>query len=200
MTAVPPPGDGEVCAVCERTEGLHWRWCNNHRPVARRQPGDEWDPYSPGWQNDPDAVSYQAAVAAAPPAQRHLVGWAVIPAAPSEPPADLHDDIYLPGDVVQPPPEAQQDDELARALTGEFGSDMSYTGTTAAAVAAFIAARPSADTETLAAEIHEAWEFQYDQCDHGTYNGGPSAGQPYAMCELTAARIIGRRAALDGER
>lgn len=45
----------------------------------------------------------------------------------------------------------------------------------------------------LAAEIHEAWEFQYDECDHGTYTGGPRHGEPYAMCELTAARIVERR-------
>jgi len=161
VTAVPPPGDGEVCAVCERTEGLHWRWCNNHRPVARRQPGDEWDPYSPGWQNDPDAVSYQAAVAAAPPAQRHLVGWAVIPAAPSEPPADLHDDIYLPGDVVQPPAEARQNDEreFVTALREMF--EPYVLGTVRpidwnAAAAQLLAARPSADTEMLRADLAKA--------------------------------------------
>ena len=48
----------------------------------------------------------------------------------------------------------------------------------------------------LAAEIHEAWEFQYDECDHGTYRGGHLNGEPYAMCEVTAARIVRRRAAL----
>lgn len=50
-------------------------------------------------------------------------------------------------------------------------------------------------TDSLAREIHEAWEFQYDQCDHGTYRGGHLNGEPYAMCELTAARIVRRRAA-----
>lgn len=49
--------------------------------------------------------------------------------------------------------------------------------------------------EQLAAEIHEAWEFQYDVCDHGTHRGGHLNGEPYAMCELTAARIVRRRAA-----
>lgn len=49
------------------------------------------------------------------------------------------------------------------------------------------------ETAALAAEIHEAWEFQYDECDHGTYTGGAQHGEPYAMCELTAARIIRRR-------
>lgn len=49
--------------------------------------------------------------------------------------------------------------------------------------------------ESLAAEIHEAWEFQYDQCDHGTYRGGYLNGKPYAMCEITAERIVRRRAA-----
>ena len=48
--------------------------------------------------------------------------------------------------------------------------------------------------ESLAAEIHEAWEFQYDQCDHGTYRGGYLNGKPYAMCEITAERIVRRRA------
>lgn len=50
-----------------------------------------------------------------------------------------------------------------------------------------------AKIEALAAEIHEAWEFQYDQCDHGNYTGGAMHGQPYAMCMITATRIISRR-------
>lgn len=50
-----------------------------------------------------------------------------------------------------------------------------------------------AEIETLAAEIHEAWEFQYDECTHGTYSG-PLEGTPYAMCEIFARRIIYRRA------
>lgn len=52
-----------------------------------------------------------------------------------------------------------------------------------------------ADTESLAAEIHEAWEFQYDQCDHGLYMGGHLHGEPYAMCRLSAERIVRRRLA-----
>lgn len=48
-------------------------------------------------------------------------------------------------------------------------------------------------TDHLTREIHEAWEFQYDQCDHGTYGGGPGHGQPYEMCRLSAERIIRRR-------
>lgn len=52
-----------------------------------------------------------------------------------------------------------------------------------------------ADADTLAAEIHEAWEFQYDECDHGTYSGGHLNGEPYAMCRLSAERIVRRRAA-----
>ena len=52
-----------------------------------------------------------------------------------------------------------------------------------------------ADTDSLAAEIHEAVEFQYDQCDHGTYHGGHMHGQPYQMCRINAERIVRRRAA-----
>lgn len=52
-----------------------------------------------------------------------------------------------------------------------------------------------ADADSLAAEIHEAWEFQYDQCDHGTYMGGHLNGEPYAMCRLSAERIVRRRLA-----
>ena len=44
----------------------------------------------------------------------------------------------------------------------------------------------------LAEALHAAFEWQYDQCSHGTYSGGPSHGQPYAMCDLFAGRLIGR--------
>lgn len=50
------------------------------------------------------------------------------------------------------------------------------------------------EIETLAAEIHEAWEYQYDECTHGHYSGGATHGEPYAMCEIFARRIIYRRA------
>lgn len=52
-----------------------------------------------------------------------------------------------------------------------------------------------AETDSLAAEIHEAVEFQYDQCDHGTYHGGHMHGEPYQMCRINAERIVRRRAA-----
>ena len=57
-----------------------------------------------------------------------------------------------------------------------------------------IDAEVEAQRVELAAEIHEAWEFQYDECDHGTYWGGHLSGEPYAMCEITASRIVRRRA------
>ena len=44
----------------------------------------------------------------------------------------------------------------------------------------------------LAAEIHDAWEYQYDECTHGTYSG-PLQGTPYAMCEIFARLIISKR-------
>lgn len=57
-----------------------------------------------------------------------------------------------------------------------------------------VEAKIQADTDSLAAEIHEAMEFQYDQCDHGTYHGGHLHGEPYQMCRITAERIVRRRA------
>lgn len=54
-------------------------------------------------------------------------------------------------------------------------------------------AKIQADTDSLAAEIHEAVEFQYDQCDHGTYHGGHMHGEPYQMCRINAERIVRRR-------
>lgn len=42
------------------------------------------------------------------------------------------------------------------------------------------------DRASLAEAIHHRNEFDYDQCDHGTYRGGPSHGEPYAMCERAA--------------
>ena len=31
--------------------------------------------------------------------------------------------------------------------------------------------------------VHRRNQFDYDECQHGTYSGGPSNGEPYAMCE-----------------
>lgn len=42
----------------------------------------------------------------------------------------------------------------------------------------------------LVAFIHSRNEFDYDECDHGTYNGGPSHGEKYAMCERQADALI----------
>lgn len=44
------------------------------------------------------------------------------------------------------------------------------------------------ERQLLAAAIHDRNEFDYDQCDHGTYQGGPSHGKPYAMCERAAGK------------
>ena len=49
------------------------------------------------------------------------------------------------------------------------------------------------EIESLAAEIHEAYTYQYDECDHGTYAGGAMHGEPYSMCRINAERIIRRR-------
>ena len=49
------------------------------------------------------------------------------------------------------------------------------------------------EIESLAAEIHEAYAYQYDECDHGTYVGGAMHGEPYSMCLINAERIIRRR-------
>lgn len=47
------------------------------------------------------------------------------------------------------------------------------------------------DFESLLAKgIHSAFEWQYSECDHGTYTGGPSDGEPYAMCEIFAHHIV----------
>ena len=49
------------------------------------------------------------------------------------------------------------------------------------------------EIESLASEIHEAYAYQYDECDHGTYAGGAMHGEPYSMCRINAERIIRRR-------
>lgn len=46
------------------------------------------------------------------------------------------------------------------------------------------------DPDQLAVLLHRAMEWQYDQCDHGRYTGGPNAGNPYAMCEILARRVM----------
>jgi hypothetical protein len=42
----------------------------------------------------------------------------------------------------------------------------------------------------LARSLHYAMQWQWDECLHGTYSGGPSHGQPYSMCEVFASRIF----------
>lgn len=46
-------------------------------------------------------------------------------------------------------------------------------------------------TRAAAKALHQAWDWQYDEfCDHGTYAGGPNNGEPYAMCEIIAPRVV----------
>jgi hypothetical protein len=38
--------------------------------------------------------------------------------------------------------------------------------------------------ELAGKEVHDYFEFQYGECnEHGLYSGGPSHGEPYALCE-----------------
>jgi len=53
-----------------------------------------------------------------------------------------------------------------------------------------IPSQPVYDEEKIAAHIHARAEFDADECDHGTYRGGPLDGQPYAMCERKAAALV----------
>ena len=46
------------------------------------------------------------------------------------------------------------------------------------------------DLATLTAWFHASNEFNYDDCQHGTYAGGPSHGEPYAMCERFARQLL----------
>lgn len=45
------------------------------------------------------------------------------------------------------------------------------------------------DVTRLADMIHRAMDYQYDECQHGTYSGGVSHGEPYRMCEIFARRV-----------
>ena len=45
--------------------------------------------------------------------------------------------------------------------------------------------------ENLARVIHNRFEFEYDECDHGITRGsGPNNGEPYAMCERWAGFLV----------
>ena len=46
------------------------------------------------------------------------------------------------------------------------------------------------EREALVNFMHRRNEFDYDECQHGTYSGGPSNGEPYAMCERQADALI----------
>ena len=47
-----------------------------------------------------------------------------------------------------------------------------------------------AEREAIKQAWHDAYEWQYDECDHGTYSGGPMHGQPYEMCRIQADRFL----------
>ena len=46
------------------------------------------------------------------------------------------------------------------------------------------------EREALVNFMHRRNKFDYDECQHGTYSGGPSNGEPYAMCERQADALI----------
>lgn len=52
--------------------------------------------------------------------------------------------------------------------------------------------RPTVTAEWLTEALHAAFEWQYDECDHGTYAGGSSNGEPYAMCAIFARFVADR--------
>ena len=52
------------------------------------------------------------------------------------------------------------------------------------------------DVEALRAWLHDRHLFDGDHCQHGTYTGGVSHGQPYAMCEREASALASALPAL----
>lgn len=44
--------------------------------------------------------------------------------------------------------------------------------------------------DRLARVLHDASEHYFDECYHDTYSGGMNHGEPYATCELLAARVL----------
>lgn len=70
----------------------------------------------------------------------------------------------------------------------------SHVGLINRLVAALEAAYPTttddSSRETLVAWWHARNEFDYDECQHGTYSGGPIHGEPYKMCERQADALL----------
>ncbi|MCI4659666.1 hypothetical protein [Cryobacterium zhongshanensis] len=89
-------------------------------------------------------------------------------------------------------------ENLRRLTDPASGADEIETKDALAWIDAAIAALESLPTsppgeterEALVARMHARNEFDYDECDHGTYTGGPSNGEPYAMCERQADSLI----------
>lgn len=46
------------------------------------------------------------------------------------------------------------------------------------------------DLAELTLFMHDRNRFDYDECQHGTYSGGASHGEPYAMCDRQARALI----------
>ena len=113
------------------------------------------------------------------------------------------------GNVSEIPIRSESDviEQAARAMADDWDPDRDpfllamfrdYANTLAAAgLLAHSHVTPAFTTEqeieSLASEIHEAYAYQYDECDHGTYAGGAMHGEPYSMCRINAERIIRRR-------
>ena len=68
----------------------------------------------------------------------------------------------------------------------EFGNGLNWQGKIRELADALESRPLAADREGLRDWLHSRHEFEYDECDHGTYRGGAMDGQPYAMCERWA--------------
>ena len=127
-----------------------------------------------------------------------LTGWIEVTVSPV-----VAQDTTTPADG----PDSDVIEQAARAMADDWDPDRDpfllamfrdYANTLAAAgLLARSHATPPFTTEqeieSLASEIHEAYAYQYDECDHGTYTGGAMHGEPYSMCRINAERIIRRR-------
>lgn len=66
---------------------------------------------------------------------------------------------------------------VAQAVTSQLLSPFPVVALSQGAVSAATAA------------LHRGFLAENGSCDHGTRTGGPSHGQPYAMCEILAGRV-----------
>lgn len=107
---------------------------------------------------------------------------------------------YRWSEAALPPINSEPPDDLAELIAKLRYPRASIGGASSRTIADEIRDRWLViEPATLTPALHAAMEWQYDECDHGTYKGGAVNGKRYKMCEILSARMVWQLSAVPGE-